>query len=92
MRVSVPRVVYSSECILLAVQQYLLEYHVSILEDGANIAVSITPKNETDAQPLEEVFLNHLNQSAFRYQHQRDTAALRRILMDKAFSLYGEDS
>ena len=88
MEVVVSQSLYPPGCIILSVQKYLAGFHVTISADGDDIRISFTPKDAKTNPPDENEYLNHLIHSAFRYQHERETAELRRLLLDRAFSIY----
>jgi hypothetical protein len=88
MKVAVPKGVYASEVVMLSVQPYLADYFVAVSEDGDVLRISMSPR-KSDVPPANEgEFLNHLQHATFRCQRQRETAELRRILLERAFSHY----
>ncbi len=88
MEIVVQQSLYPPESVILAVQKYLTDFEVNITKKGQNLTVSIAPKKPGVTPPSEAEFENHLVQSAFRCQHERDTAELRRLLLDRAFGQY----
>jgi hypothetical protein len=90
METTVSRAIYPCPAVILSVQRYLADFHVELSEAGPELMrVRIEPKRR-DTPPLTvEAYLNHLQQSAFRYQQQQDTRELRRILLEKALAPYG---
>lgn len=88
MEVAVSKGIYTSEVVMLSVQPYLADYFVTVSEDGEVLRISVLPR-KSDVPPANEgEYLNHLHHAAFRYQRQRDTAELRRLLLERAFSHY----
>lgn len=88
MDVVVAQTLYPIGCVILSVQKYLADFEVAVAEQGTDLRISIVPKDKAAAAPSQSDYLNHLQHSAFRYQHERDTAELRRLLLERAFAQY----
>lgn len=84
--------IFSHEAILLAVQPWLLEYHIGIEAAAASYVISIEPKGPEIPEIDEKAFRNDLVHGEFRLNQERKTRRLREILMERAFSVYGRGS